>query len=312
MVVRSLRPSLEVPSDSEALIHSQRCSVSLIVFNWFQTAANNFSLWKDYLYCPSYDPDAIISIEDLYHPHMSAVLPWRVQTEETSPYTNKSVELLLNWQNSGSSVKSNDKLNHLIKEVLSHPEFKLHELLMFNVMHRNWKADAAKEQCQFLCGFRHANIVIEVPSGSKHIAPCLFSIPGLCYCKITTLIQESFESPISSKFHLSPFKLYWKHADREIDEHIYSEVYNSNIFLDVHTKVQHTETDNPNCKHEKVVAILIFWSDATHLATFGTAKMWPIYMLFGNLSKYIRCWPNSGATKHLAYILPFPTHSRIS
>jgi hypothetical protein len=34
--------------------------------------------------------------------------------------------------------------------------------------------------------------------------------------------------------------------------------------------------------------------------------MWPIYMLLGNLSKYVRCQPNSGATKHLAYIPPLP------
>ena len=77
-------------------------------------------------------------------------------------------------------------------------------------------------------------------------------------------------------------------------------------FLDVHTKVQRAQTDDPDCKREKVVAALMFWSDATHLATFGTARMWPIYMLFGNLSKYLRCQPNSGATKHLAYIPPFP------
>ncbi len=43
----------------------------------------------------------------------------------------------------------------------------------------------------------------------------------------------------------------------------------------------------------------------THLATFGTAKVWPIYMLFGNISKYICCQPNSGATKHLTYIPHF-------
>jgi len=59
------------------------------------------------------------------------------------------------------------------------------------------------------------------------------------------------------------------------------------MFLDMHTEVQHAQTDDPNCKQEKVVAALMFWSDTTHLATFGTARMWPIYMLFGNLSKYI-------------------------
>jgi hypothetical protein len=43
-------------------------------------------------------------------------------------------------------------------------------------------------------------------------------------------------------------------------------------------------------------------SDATTLADFGTAKAWPIYLMFGNLSKYIRAQPDSGAMHHLAYI----------
>jgi hypothetical protein len=72
-----------------------------------------------------------------------------------------------------------------------------------------------------------------------------------------------------------------------MNEHVYSEMYDTNIFLDVHTKVQHMQTDDPNCKWEKVVAALMFWLDATHLATFSTARMWPIYMLFRNLSRYI-------------------------
>ncbi|KAJ7185362.1 hypothetical protein C8R46DRAFT_377085 [Mycena filopes] len=50
----------------------------------------------------------------------------------------------------------------------------------------------------------------------------------------------------------------------------------------------------------------MFWSDSTHLANFGNAKLWPIYMLFGNLSKYIRAKPNSGAEHHVAYIPSLP------
>ena len=78
------------------------------------------------------------------------------------------------------------------------------------------------------------------------------------------------------------------------------------MFLDEHDKVQRAATGNPTCKREKVIAALMLWSDATHLATFGTAKIWPIYLLFGNLSKYVRCQPNSGAMKHLAYIPQLP------
>jgi len=46
----------------------------------------------------------------------------------------------------------------------------------------------------------------------------------------------------------------------------------------------------------------MFWSDTTHLANFGTAKLWPIYMFFGNLSKYTRAEPSSHACYHVAYI----------
>ena len=46
----------------------------------------------------------------------------------------------------------------------------------------------------------------------------------------------------------------------------------------------------------------MFWSDSTHLANFGTAKVWPLYLYFGNLSKYIHGKPNSNACHHVAYI----------
>ena len=43
-------------------------------------------------------------------------------------------------------------------------------------------------------------------------------------------------------------------------------------------------------------------SDGTHLADFGNAKAWPIYLMLGNLSKYIRDIPSNGALHHVAYI----------
>jgi hypothetical protein len=48
----------------------------------------------------------------------------------------------------------------------------------------------------------------------------------------------------------------------------------------------------------------MFFSDATHLAAFGTAKAWPLYLFFRNLKKYARSAPKSGAC-HLVGFLPF-------
>jgi hypothetical protein len=53
---------------------------------------------------------------------------------------------------------------------------------------------------------------------------------------------------------------------------------------------------------EMAIAPILVWSDSTHLTSFGTASLWPIYIYFGNLSKYLRGKPTAFAAHHLAYI----------
>ncbi|KAG2049274.1 hypothetical protein BDR06DRAFT_991207, partial [Suillus hirtellus] len=50
----------------------------------------------------------------------------------------------------------------------------------------------------------------------------------------------------------------------------------------------------------------MFWSDATQLMTFGNAKLWPIYMYFGNEPKYHRCRPSCHLGNHVAYFQKLP------
>ncbi|KAE9385432.1 hypothetical protein BT96DRAFT_949848 [Gymnopus androsaceus JB14] len=57
---------------------------------------------------------------------------------------------------------------------------------------------------------------------------------------------------------------------------------------------------------EHVIAWIQLWSDSTHLAEFGTASLWPIYLYFGNLSKYTQGKSKSHAAHHLAYIPSLP------
>jgi hypothetical protein len=125
--------------------------------------------------------------------------------EVPSPYKNKSIELVIDWQNSGSCAKSNKEINCLVRNILRHPDFHLEELEHFNVARKNCKVDVAdlEENPLFLLSFTHTNISINMPSGSKLTPPRSFSIPGLYYHKITSLIQESFQSPIFRHFHLS-------------------------------------------------------------------------------------------------------------
>lgn len=153
-------------------------------------------------------------------------------------------------------------------------------------------------------GFQETTLKIEIPSGDKSVPSTTLEVPGLHHRKLTTVIRSAFESPLASKFHYSPFKLFHQPASSELPERVYSEVYNSDAFIKEHDRVQCVPVpeQESDCKLEKVIAALMFWSDATHLANFGTAKLWPIYMFFGNLSKYTRAEPTSNACYHMAYI----------
>jgi hypothetical protein len=104
----------------------------------------------------------------------------------------------------------------------------------------------------------------------------------------------------SQRFHFSPFKRFWM-SPSGTTVRCYDEVYTSDEWIEAHDNLQ-KQKNEPGCKLEKVILGLMFWSDSTHLASFGTASVWPLYMYFANLSKYVRCKPSSGASHHVAYI----------
>ncbi|KAH7904490.1 hypothetical protein BJ138DRAFT_1019091 [Hygrophoropsis aurantiaca] len=77
--------------------------------------------------------------------------------------------------------------------------------------------------------------------------------------------------------------------------------------MDAHKEVQGLPNE-PGCDRPKVVVALQFWSDSTHLTSFGNAKLWPLYLWFGNESKYRRCKPSCHLCNHIAYFQPLPDY----
>ena len=164
-----------------------------------------------------------------------------------------------------------------------------------------------KRKTPFADSVQTVDINIEVPSGDKSIPPATFSVPGLLYWKLATVIQAVFSSPLSSHFHFSPFKLFhWSPSGEE--QRVFSKVYNLDVCIDKHDNIQRAPLppNEPSCKLEKVLAILMIWSDSAHLANCSTAKLWLIYLLFGDILKYIHGEPNLGACQHVAYIPLLP------
>jgi len=210
----------------------------------------------------------------------------------------------MNWHHTGSHQKSEAEVTRLVKEVICAPGFKPGDLSGFSTHLENKKLDNAFTKptpTPFSTDdWQEVAVEIEVPLPIKNSSPHIFQVPGLHYRPIIQVIKATWGAVTSSQFHLTPFRKI--HVDPTGKEsRIFDEVYTSDAWEIAHDQLQ-KQTPEPGCKLERVIAGLMFWSDSTHLAQFGTASVWPVYMYFANLSKYVRAKPNSGACHHIAYI----------
>ena len=297
-------------------------SVVLIVRDRLIAPMNSFGVWRDYPRRPTRDPDVSLSLDDLAENPPQTKLPSSTQPELFCPpnqpywpFSNITIHRVMQWLNNGNTTKSEAQVDEFIKKVILAPDFAQDHLAGFNAHRENNRLDNSLAKSSFHQQFTESAVDILVPSGAVGVSPKIFSVPGLLHRKLTTVIIEAFSSPLSHLFHFSPFKLYYKSPITKKEERVFGEIYTSDAFLYEHEEVQRHSLlppNEPDCKREKIVAALMFSSDATHLAQFGNAKAWPIYLMLGNLSKYIRAQPNSGAMYHLAYIPSVSTCTFIS
>ena len=292
--------------------------VYLMVTNPLTTALNTFGIFREYLFHPSYDPDSVVDPTNLSNLSTCAPPPPSLDSNRTSheppwPFSNMSIWRLMKWMNTGSRLKSEGEVDRLVNEVLNAPDFHTENLHNFGARRENRHLDTVNKTSPLGDDFQAASVIIEVPTGEPSSSETSrpYSVPGLRYRKLLNVIKAAFQDPLSRYFHLTPFSLIHRSPVTGVEQRVYSELYHSDAFINEHKRIQNRSQpppDNPGCKLEKVIAALMFWSDSTHLTNFGTAKLWPIYLLFGNLSKYIRSRPSSGACHHLAYIPSVRTH----
>jgi len=114
-----------------------------------------------------------------------------------------------------------------------------------------------------------------------------FCVSGISYCPLLEVIKRACQSPQSKEYHWVLFKLVHQTQAPSENLQVYTDIYNSDAMLEEDAKIRalgrHPD-DDPNT--EVAILAMLFWSDSTHLASFGTASLWPIYLYFGNLSKY--------------------------
>jgi hypothetical protein len=286
--------------------------VLLTLRDSLQTAFNMMGLCRQYPRRPSFEPDKFVpslllakSCPVTAESHDTQIPdPSHVISEPPYPFLNMTIYCLMTWMNSGSHQKSEAEVTRLVKDVLQSEDFSLKDLDGFSVK-RSLRAldnDGSRGTASFPDDWIKTSINLEIPSKSKDEESRSFSVSGFHYRPLVAVIRSAFADIQASAFHLFPFKRVWKDPLDNHQERVFDELYTSDAWLEAQDDL-HRQPREPDCSLERVIAGLMFFSDATHLANFGTAKAWPLYLYFGNLTKYARSILKSGAC-HLVGFLP--------
>jgi hypothetical protein len=277
---------------------------------------NIFGLFRKYCLdgSPLHDPEENVALEDLLDGSTIAA-PQTESSGQSSlyPYPNENSFRLGDWYWNSGHQKSRESFRELLS-IVGNPGFNPED-----VQHTKWgeidsklakndfdgRSNTGKEE-EWLdddAGWKKTPINISVPfhGRSKKPGPKNYVVGDLYHRSLVSVIREKLTNSHDDKhFHYEPFQLFWKPVDTSTNVRVHGELYTSPAFLDAHRKVQALPPE-PGCDLPKVVAALMFWSDATHLTSFGNAKLWPCYLFFGNESKYRRCKPTCNLCNHVAY-----------
>ncbi|RXW11204.1 hypothetical protein EST38_g14651, partial [Candolleomyces aberdarensis] len=291
---------------------------------------DSFGLKKRYYSdkLPAHDPDMKQTTHDLYdspyHMHQSAD-DFEAQANASGnseipsfgPFPNLSSFELGEWFYGQGVQKSLKDFKALI-QLLTSPGFSISDIQntkwkkVFQDLGKN-KEELKPSESEWIddSGWKTTDIEIEVPIHNrmglgkgveKHVAGKLF------HRSIVSIVEEKIRNASDSRFfHHDGHELLWSpdKSDNSPEIRVLSEFYHSDAFLQAQNEVR----DSPppqikGCDLPRVVAGLMFWSDATHLSTFSTSKLWPLYMLFANESKHRR--GGADLCNHVAYFDVLP------
>ncbi|KAI1786641.1 hypothetical protein LXA43DRAFT_897608 [Ganoderma leucocontextum] len=300
----------------------------------YRTDPDAFGVFREYTRHPQRDPEANLTLDSVCDaPGLEkpaeqdipkyASIAWITRsvaitvnptstTPDYGPFENASQFRLMDYFYGRSDSKSLDAFDDLI-EVIRSPGFSSDDLEGFSAK----KAERALEVWVNPSGvfsgddgWHKASVEIPLPkSGAKYkseeCAPT-FTVTGVIHRRLLPLIKgviQDAASRFSTVYHWLPHRKFWIPPPSPSKPALYTDCYNSNAMLEADAEIRRKpRAAGDALSVEYVVLPLLLWSDATLLSNFGSATLWPIYLYFGNLSKYVRGRPTEFAAHHLAYI----------
>jgi hypothetical protein len=280
----------------------------------FRTEPNDFGIVREYPHKPDHDPDRVVPLEAVcdapglavndtpadWFSGMTRSVAQIVPNNPLYPLTSISVFRLLSWFYTYSQM-SIAALNDLVQNVICAEDFDRSDpaIAEFSAERELARLDGFASED----GWRTGAVKVEVPitglkAKDRDPERHTYSIPGVYWRSLTEVIRTFFEETPLDKLHLTPFLMFWTGPSG--CESVFSELYNSSAMYNEYVKLRTSLLGKTNMP--VVIAAMMLWSDSTHLANFGTASLWPVYLYFGNVSKYIRNKISSFSAYHIAYI----------
>ncbi|KAG9121530.1 hypothetical protein FRC07_002469 [Ceratobasidium sp. 392] len=336
----NMPPSGPSPMDTSAVNQdiSSDSNRSLI---WQSSQPNRFGLVRKYLQVQGHTPmipdfnlpTAYFSRSIVNDTTAASFDKSRTLLDIIYPFPNTSTFRLAHWFITGSNAKSQDERTRLISDVILAPGFSPEHFKGVNLRTMDKLIDAldsvvVDDQSNLPPhatgdGWRSHELKISVPRASRAGArartqAAIFSesfdefgevidIPGLRTRSLVNVIRTHFSLPSSESvgpLHYLPYQHYWQHGTDSL-ERIYDELYTGNAWLQEHERLQNSPPV-PGCQLERAIVAMMFSSDATHIGQFGQSYLWPIYLYFGNNSKWDRRRLSSRICEHIAYIPKMP------
>ena len=299
-----------------------------VMWRAIKTTRNPFGLYREYPNIPTHNPDntlSLLNLVDITPPINEMDLSASVSTplslqdsiynssssNATSffPFKNSTISGMMTWMWTGSSMKSIGEMKKLV-DFLKSDDFDKDDLATFDIHSETTRFDKYLERPAGASdnpqdGWHESEVIIQVPDGKIHSKDSIptFRVPGLHHRSLVNVIKTAFSDLTSTSFHYMPFKTFWKDfsTPESVPQRVYDELYSSDAMIEAHMKLQQ-QPPELGCTLERVIASLMLWSDSTHLANFGTASLWPLYLFFGNQSKWVRGKPKTASCHHVAYI----------
>jgi hypothetical protein len=226
------------------------------------------------------------------------------------PYPNQSAFRLGDWFWNGGAQKSQASFHELM-DIIGDPEFQLADVRDVKWDQINKDLGVEEEEGEWVdedAGWTRTPFSILVPYQprrgvpSKDLAgPREYAVGDFYHRSLVSVIREKLLGlGADHLFHFEPYKLLWQPTNGSEHIRVQSELYSSPAFIDAHRELQDSPAE-PGCDLPRVIVALMFWSDATHLTAFSNTKLWPLYLFFGNESKYRRCKPSCHLCEHVAY-----------